>query len=229
MDPTQSVLNPAWMQALPLPDTVAKGIPLDLALHDEFVQMRITSSNTVSSSWCIAAATLIAPVVNASLDYLGRTSSTSWMQDKRETWCFWWAGFQHQYLEDLGEWAIASHGKGTHPYRKVTDVDIKCQFTCWYYTLKQPTEIVIIWKVKPSFLFVNCKFFLKKIIFFKLTEIMKMIGDIFKYFECQNQFQCHWTDGEVVPGWNKYFLLHENWQKATILGCLVSYNGPLGI
>ena len=28
------------------------------------------------------------------------------------------------------EWAIASHGKGTCPGRKVADVDIKCQFPC---------------------------------------------------------------------------------------------------
>ena len=32
---------------------------------------------------------------------------------------------------DLGEWAIALHGKGTCPYKKVADIDIKCQFTCW--------------------------------------------------------------------------------------------------
>src|SRR5258705_2782107 len=35
------------MQALPLPDAVAKGIPLDLALHDEFARTRIISSNMV--------------------------------------------------------------------------------------------------------------------------------------------------------------------------------------
>ena len=87
------------------------------------------------------------------------------------------------------------------------------------YTLKQPTEIVIIWKVKPTFLFVNCKFFFKKIFFKKkLTEIMKMIGDIFKYFECQNQFQCHWTGGEVVPGWNKYFYFMKTDKKPLYLG-----------
>ena len=33
-------------------------------------------------------------------------------------------------IPNLGEWAIASHGKGTRPCRKVADVDIKCQFPC---------------------------------------------------------------------------------------------------
>ena len=28
-----------------------------------------------------------------------------------------------QPIGDLGEWAIASHGKGTHPYMKMANVD----------------------------------------------------------------------------------------------------------
>ena len=37
------------------------------------------------------------------------------------------SGLSEAQICDLGEWAIASHGKGTRPCRKVADVDInKC-------------------------------------------------------------------------------------------------------
>ena len=46
----------------------------------------------LSSSWYVAAATLIAPAANASVDCSDRASSTSGMRDRREAQCLWWAG-----------------------------------------------------------------------------------------------------------------------------------------
>ena len=46
----------------------------------------------LSLSWYVAAATLIAPAANASVDCSDSVSSTSGMWDRREAQCLWWAG-----------------------------------------------------------------------------------------------------------------------------------------
>jgi hypothetical protein len=47
---------------------------------------------------------------------------------------------------------------------------------------------------------------------------MLISKDISKYIQLMpNQFQCHWTHGKALPGWNEYFYLMETDGKAPYL------------